>query len=281
MNNRKILEEIIKEEELNNISLNSSTFTIKFGDIENIRTETEFKYTLLDTYIEVPYTFNYSKIKLHRGIVNEFETEGVMRGWRYSGFVHYNGSEFCWGKSGVNLIAASIQMDGLDSDKFGMFLVKFKKFLSTSSHGTRGNFRTINLNVSTTKQVFIEDFIQINNIRKPSVIKEIIESVGVSEVDFSKPFEEILYEAENRSFKYNDNIIIPKVVRHPYIETRQTVENIIRLDLKNIDIYVKDNIKEIILDKQNENRCTKRITFQDCLHKFPNFPRRMDGGIYI
>lgn len=95
MDVKKTLEELIEKDGLDNVSLNENSFTVYFGDVLNTETATGNQYYLLGTYIEIPYSLNTIMVKLHREIVNEFETGGERENYEYSGFVHYSGSYFC------------------------------------------------------------------------------------------------------------------------------------------------------------------------------------------
>jgi len=61
---------------LDNISLNADSFTVYFGDVLNTETKTGNQYYLLGTYVEIPYNLSPSRVRLHREIINEYETGG-------------------------------------------------------------------------------------------------------------------------------------------------------------------------------------------------------------
>lgn len=278
--NKEILQEIALDEGLENISFGDSSFMVYCGDVLNTETKTGNQYYLLDTYLQIPYTFEPSNLKLHRGIVNEFECD-KSNGYRYSGFVHYNGTHFCYGESGVDTLCNIIRDEGLDSDKFNMFLIKFRTYLSTSSHHTMGGgmYRKLDLdNTQFQQETEIHETIEIKGITFPKILKQTTINKVVEKVDYEKPFIKVIKEFTNKSFTFNNQVIIPKIVQHHLVEETKTTEEFIRVNIPEI---LKDIDSSYLHFKEHEVNNKTRLSIQNFLHQFPNQQRGMDGCLYI
>ncbi len=283
--NKKLLKQIIEEESIENIDLQDNGFMIKFGDILNTETKTGDTYYLLDTYVFIPYTFEPNKLQLHRGVINELEAEEGT--YDYSGFVHYGndsygGKTFCYGECGVDHLCNNIRVDGLDSDKFNMLMIKLHTYLSTSSHDS-GNrtksYRKLEKGINTGKTTFkLIAICTINGVKYPQIIKKTTTNQKVESVVYDKPYIKVLKEWPNRAFTYNGVTTIPKVVKHHLIEDNKTIEDNIRVNLTDLKETIKKQQISKIYDEINNK---ESITFQNLLHKFPDKLSGVDGSVYI
>jgi hypothetical protein len=271
MDVRKVLEELIEKDGLDNISLNDNTFTVYFGDVLNTETDTGNTYYLLDTYIEFPYTLNPSMVKLHRGIVNEFETGGPDYQYEYSGFVHY-GSGFCWGQCRVDAILQNaILEDAFTDDTYYSLILHFQNYLETSSHDSGS--RTTMYKKLDLQDVITEIYnvpVSVRNIDGIPYIFEFSEITKIknnSAIDYSKPYKKVLKNFNNKAFVYKGNTIIPKVVDHYTIETTEIKVTPKFQNLETI-LFTINNEKFNLIENEINNK--KRITFQDCIHQLTN-----------
>lgn len=278
---KEILKIICEEDGLDNISFNEKTFTIYFGDILNTNSKTGLQYYLLDTYVEIPYSFEPGRFLLHRGIINEYEWNGTNDFDSYSGFVHYNPNStklFCYGESGVDTLAQIMRdPDELTSDNFNMFLLKFHTYLSVSSHETMGNYRTYEAGTLEEGKWYVDKWSKINDsfipvmLVKNSVIKTKI-------ADYTKPYYEIIRDFPERKFTYNGEEKIPIIVKHHTTETQTVKKDVRYVDYKDLmKIYEKEIIQKLIDEVNNK----PKITFETLLHKLSNKQHRVDGRVYI
>lgn len=283
---KETLKSIIEKEDITNIDVQDEGFMISWGDVLNSPLDkTGYKYAdndyyLLGLYTYIPYSFEPGKIKLHREVVNEFETSGANNNYGYSGFVHYNGSSFCWGECGVNLIANTIRDEGLTSDNLNMLLIKFHTYLSVSTHGTTGSYRTLDIKNTSNKKVTykLSTTTKINGVDYPLEITKTTHNVGIQKIDYTKPYIKVLKEITDKAFTYNGTKIIPKVVQHEMIRQETSVDEAVRIDLKTIKEYIKNKQLNTIYDKINSET---PISFQNLLHKLPNKLSRVDECIYL
>ena len=283
MNVRETLEKLIEEDGLDNISLNENSFTIYFGDVLNTETQTGNTYYLLDTYVQIPYSLEDGYVKLHRGIVNEYETGGFDENYNYSGFVHYGGTHFCWGQCGVDAILKNARLENaFTEDTYYSLVLHFQKYLATSSHdsGARTSlFKKLDLPDSVKSTIHIPTKVRyINDLPFISEYTEITKTSGSMSVDYSKPYKEVIKEARDKQFTYKGEIITPKVVKHYMKEdTKLDIETKFTSPSKFFELVEEYKLKKV----KNEINSKKRITLQDCLHKLTDTQHRVDGSIRI
>jgi hypothetical protein len=282
--NRDILTDIITEEGITNIDLQDKGFMIDFGDILNTETKTGDQYYLLGTYIFIPYTFEPNYLRLHRAIINELEAD-PNDGYKYSGFVHFEGGntgKFCYGECGVDHLCNTIRLEGLDSDKFNMLMIKLHTYLSTSSHDSasrKTSYRKLEKQATPVNTILkIKDICTINDIKYPLNISKITTNQQIEKVVYDKPYIDVLKEFEGRAFTYNNVKIIPKVVRHELVQDTKTIEENIRINLNDLKEFIKQEQLQIIYDQINNKA---PITFQNLLYKLPNKLSGVDGCVYI
>jgi hypothetical protein len=274
MTNKEILRNIILEDGIENVSLNESNFVVYFGDVINTNNEGE-KYTLLGTYVEMNYEFESVRFKLHRAVVDVLETD-IRDNYSYSGFVHYNGSIFCYGESGIDYTAGTIRTEGLTSDLFNRLLIQFHNYLSNSSHNTMGYYRRINLGVVSNSIYKIKQVVTINGFNYPRTLEKIYTSTTISGLKYEEPFEVILEKPE-KEFGYNNEIITPKIVKHQYKE--EVVETKEEIGVSNVlDDLIK---KKLINDYENEINSKPEINAENFLHQLTDKYSRVDGCFYI
>lgn len=295
--NKEILQEIVIEDSITNISFGENSFIIKFGDIKNIpvydedeypeEQEKDIEYYLLDTYIEIPYTFEAINMKLHRGIINEFECKEAPYYW-YSGFVHYsdgnsdrNTGRFCFGECGVDTTCSDIRLEGLTTDRFNILLIQLQNYLSYSSHpsiGRDGNHRRLDIGSTSELEYTLSDTRELDEIVYPSKVIQRESNKYVENIDYDKSYTEILKEFPNKAFTYNNQTVIPKVVRHEIIGNTRTIEKSLRIDINELISVIEEKHKNNVIHEVNNKR---GITFQDLIHKFPDQLSRVDGCFYI
>lgn len=287
--NKELLKEICLEDNIDNISFNEEVFIIKFGDIKNIPVYSEddiatnsndIEYYLLETYIEIPYTFEPGKCRLHRGIINEYETGGEINFYSYSGFTHYSGQTFCWGACGVDSTCNEIRLEGLNSDRFTILLTQFYNYLSHSSHPSQGDniYKRLDVELDEKVKYKLTETVTINDILYPRTVLKTTENLNIKSVDYEQPYIKVLKEFKDRSFVYNNETIIPKVVIHHTISNLDTITENIRVNHNELLEEIKNSQTEKLKYEINNKR---PITFQDLLHKFPNKLSRVDGSTYI
>lgn len=274
MNNKEILKSIVLEDEIENISFGETTFTIFLGDILN-RDSMGNTYKLLETYIQVPYDFTPSNLKLHRGIVDVLECDDR---YNYSGFVHYNGNNFCYGASNVDRTCNIIRDEGLTSDLFNRLLIEFNNYLSVSSHGTTGSYRKINLN-NNIREVKnkVKDIVTVNNINFPRTIEQITKQSVITGIKYDEPYV-VLREVPTKAFSYNNENIIPKIVTHRQIIEEQEVSTI----LPAVPSEIHKQIKNKLINNYNDEVNSKtRFSAENFIHQLTDKYNRVDGSFYI
>lgn len=278
MDNKEILREIVLEDGIEDVSFGDQSFVVKYGDILNTDTEGN-EYYLLDTYLEIPYSFESVNIKLHRGIVDVLECISVNP-YRYSGFVHYNTEDrkFCYGSCGVPNTCVDIRADGLNSDNFNKLLLQFHTYLSNSSHGTTGGWKKLDLGTEVEDVNFtVHKSITIDGIKFPQVIKKVIKNTNTESIDYTQDYE-VLAEITDRKFVYNNETIIPKVVKHQTVQVVKDVEEFLGVNLNDIMRIIKEKTIKKYKDEINSQ---PTYTTEDFLHKLSNQHSGVDGSFYI
>lgn len=275
MENKEILRNIVLEDEITNISFNDNTFTIFLGDIVNTDPQGHTSI-LLQTYLEIPYTFESHRIRLHRGIVDVLECN-PQNLHSYSGFVHYNGDSFCYGECGVNHTCNLIRVDGLTSDLFNRLLIQFDNYLKHSSHNTIGANRKIEFTTNSTTIFTVDKFITIDELKIPQIIKKTITNSVLDKLKYDEPYE-FIQEVESKQFMYNNETITPKIVKH---QVEGLIED--RYEYMGVDVRkIINDIKQTTINNYlNEVSNKPKCTTEDFLHKLSNKYSRMDGSVYI
>jgi len=279
---KKVLEEIIERDNLDNISLNENTFTIYFGDILNTETKTGDTYYLLGAYVEVPYSLVPEQIRFHREIVNEFETGGADYSYDYSGFVHYGGN-FCWGECGVNSILKNALLESkFDENTFYSFYLHFQKYLEVSSHDSGGRtnaYKKLDLTSNDLKIYRVPTKIRyIENVPFISEITEIAKIENFKKVDYSQPYKRVIKEFTSKAFVFKEKTIIPKVVEHYVVKDS-------KIEIKKIILDLEEGLEIMnrLIYKRYKNEIDNKrtITFQDYLHQLTNKLCRVDGSVLL
>jgi hypothetical protein len=253
-------------------------FTIYFGDILNID-KNDNKYYLLQTYLEVSYSYNSVNCKLHRGIINEFETTRDRYNiFKYSGFVHYNGINFCYGGSRADDSLNTIRLEGLTEDRFIVMYETFLNYFSHSSHESIGGaWKKLDAEKKQNISYEIVEYMTVDNYKLPFKIKQTtVENSNIP--DYSKPYLEVLTEATEKYFYFNNKKIIPKIVKHESKESSITTEKNLWVNISQI----LDDVKKLkTTNKINEITNKPRISFSTYFLKSTVAQQRMDGNFYI
>jgi hypothetical protein len=268
---KKVLEALIEEDNLDNVSLNENSFIVYFGDILNTETTTGNTYYLLDTYIQIPYTLSTSGCKLHRGIVNEFETGGPSSLYEYSGFVHYSGSNFCWGECNVDKILNAIILEGnFTPESFYSLMLHFDKYLSTSSHDSGGRtttYKKLDIHEDIETYKFLTNTKIVNDVMFPFEIT-VVEKIKTStKVNYDLPYKRVLKEFPEKAFVYKEQTIIPKVVEHYTVAETKINTRKEYIDINNLLLNIEQEHNQILKNEINNKR---RITLENLLHQLTN-----------
>lgn len=247
-------------------------FIVYFGDILNTDRQGN-QYYLLETYLQIPYSFEPILCKLHRGIVNEFESEFG----NYSGFVHYSGNRFCYGQSRADDTLTTIRVEGLTEDRFIVMYETFLNYFSHSSHDSSGSYRKLNVSRLNKKSYKVKEYILVENYNIPSKI-EVTESFFSTIPDYSKPYLEILHEKFDNNFYFKGETITPKIVKHELIDDKI-------IEVKNIWVDTELTLNLIknqkISNKLYEINNKPRVSFGTYFLKSSVSKQRMDGDFYI
>lgn len=270
-----------KKDLLNQISENlkipictesDSGFIVYFGDILNTDRQGN-QYYLLETYLQIPYSFEPIFCKLHRGVVNEFECEG----FEYSGFVHYSGNRFCYGQSRADDTLNTIRIEGLTEDRFIVMYETFLNYFSNSSHDTSGSYRKLNVKKLNEKSYKIKEYILVENYNIPSKI-EVTESFFSTIPDYSKPYLEILCEKSYNTFIFKAETITPKIVKHELVDDKIVEVNDIWVDTElTLNLIKERKINNKLYEISNK----PRVSFSTYFLKSTVPKQRMDGDFYI
>tara|TARA_R110000868_G_scaffold383163_1_gene649945 strand:+ start:714 stop:1547 length:834 start_codon:yes stop_codon:yes gene_type:complete len=268
------IQEICIEDGIDFISFGKDTFTVNFGDVENVDTEGN-KYWLLETYVEIPYNFYAASIRLHRGIVDVLECHyerAKKKEYHYSGFVHYSGDSFCYGESGVDKCCSNIRTEDtfkdLNSDTFNMLLIKFRVYLSNSSHGSGhgggfSSYRKLDLvNESPDITHNLKETVEIDGVILPSFIEKIEKQAIFESIDYESPYE-VLYENVNKKFTYNNEVITPKVVKHKTVGKTKVDKQNVRV---NVPYLLKEFENKQIDNIRNEVNNQSEFTVEAFIH---------------
>lgn len=281
MTNKEILEQILLEDNITNIDLQDTGFMIDFGDVLNTETSTGNQYYLLGTYVWIPYSFNPNQCKLHRRIVNEYETNSSPY-YEYSGFVHYGNNKFCYGHSGVDYTCYSIMDEGLNNDNFNLLLIKLQTYLSNSSHdsgGRRDQYKKLDLNDEVTVKKYIKDYVTINDMIIPKSILTRTTSTTNVEIDYDSEYI-VLKEHSSKRFKFRDEEIVPKVVRHKF-KNQDKISVVDEVQYLHPSKVIQLIIKRTENSLYHEINYKTPITTENLLHQLANKLNRVDGSFYI
>jgi hypothetical protein len=277
------LQKIVEDNLLDNVDLQEDRIIVYFGDILNEffkdaqQRKPELDYVLKECYVELNYSFNPSGYKFHRGIVDFRECEDYRAGRKhYSGFVHYNSNNFCYGESKIDIISKFIQADGINEDNFISLLYHFRQYLSFSNHNTTGSWMRIKNKVDARilEKRFVTDWVNVNGIYFPHKQKyETIEGTEIIDIDYSKE-STVLEKIPLRSFTFKGNVIIPQIVEYPTKNTKNLTKNTSMFYPK---INLEEKIKTFIVDT-NANHIPRTISSQDLFDKFISLKYRVDGN---
>lgn len=275
------------------IDFQKDHFLIYFGDIKNTYvggsrgTQGDgSEYYLLDTYVKIPYEFHSDKCRLYRGVVNEYELNEYGE---FTGFVHFsdcmNDGHFCYGQSGVEGLLNNMAFEILDEEKLNpdnldFLYVLFKNYLSQSSHDTYGSsYKKLDLPSNN-------ESIEYNILRKvnfdgvliPVVFEEITWKKGITSIDYTKPYVEVVKEFSDRKFEFKGKTITPIAVKHEYI-----IDEVERREIKHLKISkFSRNVKRQQIEKARAKLSNEpRFSLNNYFLKLPNKSKGVDGGVYL
>jgi hypothetical protein len=177
---------------------------------------------------------------------------------------------------------SALQDDKLTADNFLQMLSYFIRYLSVSSHESMTNSNIFYKKLDVGEIIETENYItktrDFQGIQFPFELTTVKTIKNIDEIDYSKPYIEVIKEMSNKSFTYKEELIIPKVVRHH--TTQVTRKSITKTYIK-LEDFLPSIEKKQINNLKNEIDSKERNLIKDMLYKLSDSQQRVDGGIYI